>query len=146
MLSLYSGFINNLEAKNNLTCCITVVCNVEKFYYFSCMDYIPTFEKGKRFNDDYYDFIKALGIELEKEGYIKHYIQDKWMYIFSGLETFEGEETFEWLKAKNHCIYLIDSLSLPYLFTLLTLFIDILYLPPARRDLQLAAPKKKRIF
>jgi hypothetical protein len=35
------------------------------------MDYIPTFEKGKRFNDDYYDFIKALGIELEKEGYFK---------------------------------------------------------------------------
>ena len=71
MLSLYSGFINNLEAENHLTCCITVVCSVEKFYYFSCMDYIPTFEKGKRFNDDYYDFIKALGIELEKEGYFK---------------------------------------------------------------------------
>ena len=83
---------------------------VEKFFYFRGMDYIPTFEKGERFNDDYYDFIKALGIELEKEGYIKQYIQDKWMYIFSGLDTFEGEETFEWLKAKNHCIYLIDSL------------------------------------
>jgi len=32
------------------------------------------------------------------------------MYIFSGLETFEGEESFEWLKTKNHCIYLIDQL------------------------------------
>ena len=47
------------------------------------MDYIPTFEKGERFNDDYYDFIKALGIELEKEGYIKQYIQDKMdVYFF----------------------------------------------------------------
>ena len=54
--------------------------------------------------------LKHLELKLEKEGYIKQYIQDKWMYIFSGLETFEGEETFEWLKAKNHCIYLIDSL------------------------------------
>ena len=61
------------------------------------MDYIPTFEKGERFNDDYYDFIKALGIELEKEGYIKQYIQDKWMYIFSK----EFGELFTYSKTSN---------------------------------------------
>ena len=51
------------------------------------MDYIPTFKRGERFNDNYYEFVKGLGVELEKEGYIKEYIQNKWMYIFSDLET-----------------------------------------------------------
>ena len=87
-----------------------MLIDVEKFFYIRGMDYIPTFKRGERFNDNYYEFVKGLGVELEKEGYIKECIQNKWMYIFSDLETFEGEETLEWLKAKNHCIYLIDSL------------------------------------
>ena len=71
-----------------------MLIDVEKFFYIRGMDYIPTFKRGERFNDNYYEFVKGLGVELEKEGYIKEYIQNKWMYIFSDLETFEGEETW----------------------------------------------------
>jgi hypothetical protein len=74
------------------------------------MGYIPTFSKGNKFNDDYYPFIKALGIELEKENLIHNFDQSSWMYIFSSLDTFKGSEVFTWTGKKNHCVYLIDEL------------------------------------
>ena len=74
------------------------------------MKHIPTFKAGSKLNDTYYDFIKALGIELEEERLIDKYDQSSWMYIFSGLGTFIGAEIFTWTGKKNHCIYLIDEL------------------------------------
>jgi|TARA_B110000879_G_scaffold127994_1_gene168594 hypothetical protein len=74
------------------------------------MKYIPTFTKSSKFDENYYDFIKALGIELEKERLIDKYDQSKWMYIFSGLDNFLGDDQFTWLGDKNHCVYLIDEL------------------------------------
>lgn len=74
------------------------------------MKRIPTFSEGSRLDDNYYVFIKALGIELEKERLIDKYEQSTWMYIFSGLDTFLESEQFIWLGDKNHCIYLIDEL------------------------------------
>ena len=72
--------------------------------------HVETFSRGNKFDDNYYDFIKALGFELEKEGLISLYDESKWCYIFSSLGTFPGEEEFPWMGKKNHCIYLIDEL------------------------------------
>ena len=82
------------------------------------MKRIPTFCAGIKLEDNYYDFIKVLGIELENLGYIQYwnnglmagYSKSNWMYIFSGLDDYEGENVFSWQKEKNHCIYLIDRL------------------------------------
>ena len=74
------------------------------------MKYIPTFSKGSRLDENYYDFVKKLGLQLEKERLIDKYDQSKWMYVFSGLDNFLGEDQFIWIGDKNHCVYLIDEL------------------------------------
>ena len=77
MLSLLGRDINNLEGQKDVTYWFTILIDVEKFFYIRGMDYIPTFKRGERFNDNYYEFVKGLGVELEKEGYIKEYIQNR---------------------------------------------------------------------
>ena len=75
------------------------------------MKYIPTFTKGSKLDDDYFNFINKLGLELEKERLIDKYEQSSWMYIFSGLDAFLGEEQYAWIGDKNLCVYLIDELA-----------------------------------